>query len=72
MTDDLTNDQISLLCDIGELHQPRLTEDQKPDLKRLLAGGYIELAESPPGQFFKLTAKARKFLGERGAGLNEA
>ena len=70
MPDDLTDAQIALLCDIGEFDPSTQTEDKRRDLARLIAGGYIELAGSRPA--YKLTAKGNKFLGERGAGLNEA
>jgi hypothetical protein len=72
MPDDLTDDQIALLCDLGEQGQSDLTGDKNRDLERLISGGYVEPAERQPGPTFQLTAKARKFLGERGAGLNEA
>ena len=72
MSDDLTNSQIALLCDIGECDPSELTGDQKSDLDRLLSEGYVEPTESHPGSNFKLTAKGGEFLGKRGAGLNEA
>ena len=72
MSDDLTDDQIALLCAIGEGDSSKLSEDKKPDLERLISGGYVEPTESLPGSAFKLTAKGAKFLGVRGAGLNEA
>jgi len=72
MSDDLTDDEISLLCAIGEANPLELTADKKRDLERLISGGYAEPAESRPGSTFRLTAKAIEFLGKRGAGLNEA
>ena len=72
MSDNLTNSQVALLCDIGECHLSKLTSDQKSDLERLVSGGYAEPTDSHPGSTFKLTAKGGEFLGERGAGLNEA
>ena len=72
MTDDLTNDQIALLCDIGEFDPSKHAEDKKRDMERLIAGGYAEPAESHSGRAFELTAKGAAFLSERGAGLNEA
>jgi hypothetical protein len=72
MSDDLTDYQIALLCAIGEAHAANLTEDKKRDLERLISGGYVVPTESQPGSHFKLTAKGAQFLGERGAGLNEA
>jgi hypothetical protein len=72
MTDDPTDSQIALLCHIGAQDQSKLTGEQERDLETLISEDYVEAAESPRGPAFKLTAKARKFLGERGAGLNEA
>ena len=73
MSDDLTNSQIALLCEIGEYDDlSKLTSDQKRDLERLISGGYAEPTKSHPGTAFTLTAKGLEFLGERGAGLNEA
>jgi hypothetical protein len=70
MTDDLTNDQIALLCDIGEFDPLKQTENKKRNLERLISGGYVEPAGNRPA--YKLTAKGTQFLGKRGAGLNEA
>jgi hypothetical protein len=70
MTEDLTDHQIALLCDIGELDPKKQTEDKKRDLDRLVSEGYVRTTESHPA--FKLTAKGALFLGIRGAGLNEA
>jgi hypothetical protein len=72
MSDDLTDSQIALLCDIGQSDPSRLTSDQQGDLDRLLSEGFVELTQSHPGSMFKLTAKGVECLGMRGAGLNEA
>ena len=72
MSDDLTNTQIALLCAIGEHDPSKSTHDEQSDLERLLARGYVEPAPGRPGSAFKLTAKGVAFLGNRGAGLNEA
>jgi hypothetical protein len=72
MADDLTDDQIALLCDIGEYGQADQPDSRKRDLERLISGGYAEPTKGHPGSAFKLTAKGVRFLGERGAGLNEA
>jgi hypothetical protein len=71
MIDGPTDDQIALLCDIGE-GASELSKDKKRDLQRLLSEGYVELAPDHSNSTVQLTAKGRKFLGERGAGLNEA
>ncbi len=71
MSGNLTDDQVALLCEIGEIgesHQPDLASDKKGDLERLISGGYAEHRRSA----IKLTAKGLAFLSERGAGLNEA
>ena len=70
MPDDLTNDQIALLCDIGDRDRTKLADDKQLDLERLISLGFVDLTGSRPG--FNLTAKGAAFLGERGAGLNEA
>jgi hypothetical protein len=73
MSDDLTNSQIALLCDAGEYDDlSNLTGEQKRDLEWLISAGYIERMESHLRSTLKLTAKGVEFLGERGAGLNEA
>lgn len=61
---------------ITEAHNvhARITREQHPfaqkrrDLKQLIFDGYVGPVES----HFKVTAKGMKFLGERGAGLDEA
>ena len=72
MSDDLTNSQIALLCSIEEHDESRSNSEQKRDLERLVAEGYVQPTEDHPGSAFEPTAKAIAFLGERGAGLNEA
>ena len=72
MSDDLTDSQIALLCDIGEHDLSKATADQKRGLERLLSDGYVEPTQGQPGSAFKLTSKGVEFLGRRGAGLNEA
>lgn len=71
MSNDLTNDQIALLCAIGESDPSKLTANQTRELERLVSEGYAEPTASQSGARFKLTAKGMQFLGERGAGLNE-
>ena len=71
MSDELTDDQISLLVDIGEADQVHLAHGKKHDLEWLISAGYAERKENPLGGCFRLTAKALEFLGKRGVGLNE-
>jgi hypothetical protein len=72
MSDDLTDDEIALLCAIGETDPSKLIGNQTRDLERLISKGYLEPADSDPESTFKITKKGMEFLGERGAGLNEA
>ena len=73
LSNDLTNSQIALLCDIGEFDLSNFTGDEKRrDLERLISSGYVEPTENHPRSAFMLTAKGIEFLGKRGAGLNEA
>jgi hypothetical protein len=72
MADYLTDSQIALLCAIEEYDHSESTDDSKRDLERLISGGYVLPTSDHPGAAFELTAKAVAFLGERGAGLNEA
>jgi hypothetical protein len=69
---DLTNSQIALLCDIGELNLAEPTGDKKRDLERLISEGYVVSMENNARSAFRLAAKGLEFLGKRGAGLNEA
>ena len=52
MSEDLTNAQIALLCDIGEHHLSEATSDQKRDLERLVSRGYVEPVHGDPGSDF--------------------
>ena len=72
MSDDLTNSQVALLCAIEEHDHSNSTSDQKRDLEALMSAGYVQATRDHPGSAFQLTAKGIAFLGERGAGLNEA
>lgn len=71
MPEDLTDDQISMLFDIGEANQAHLAHGKHSDLEWLISAGYAERKENPMGGRFILTAKALEFLGKRGVGLNE-
>jgi hypothetical protein len=72
MSDDLTDSQIALICAIEEHDPAQSSSDEKRDLERLIAEGYVQPTAEHPGAALELTAKAIAFLGERGAGLNEA
>ena len=72
MSDDLTSEQIALLCDIGEFKMPDLTIERKRDLEHLISVGYVVPTEGDARSAFKLTLEAHEFLSMRGATLNEA
>jgi hypothetical protein len=72
MPDELTDSQIALLCDIGEFDSAKAGDAGARDLERLVSGGYVEPTPGRPGSAYRPTAKGAAFLGERGAGLNEA
>lgn len=72
MSEELTDTQVALLCDIGECDPTKLVGDQQDNLVRLLSGGYVKPVSHERGAALKLTAKGAEFLGQRGAGLNEA
>jgi len=70
---ELTDDDISLLCDIGDSFPATLDAEKRARLERLIARGLVEdaPAERAPAKY-QLTAKATKILTARGVGLNEA
>jgi hypothetical protein len=70
MPDELTNDQIALLCDIGEYDLSKATDQRKRELQELIDRGYVLANDQTPGRC-KLSGKGVELLGERGAGLNE-
>ncbi len=72
MSDDLTDSQIALLCAIEEHDPAKSSSDERRDLERLMSGGYVQPTDDHPGSAFELTAKGIAYLGQRGAGLNEA
>jgi hypothetical protein len=74
MSEELSDNQISLLCDIGDNARPlaHVHDARKSDLETLIRQGYAELVQDQLASPYRLTAKGIAFLSERGAGLNEA
>ena len=72
MSDELTDAQIAILCDVEEHDLSKIAGDKRRDLERLVAEGYVEPPNGDPDARLQLTAKALDFLSKRGAGLNEA
>jgi hypothetical protein len=67
----VSNQQISIMCDIAALGGAGLPADRHQHLVELVAAGYIERHEGTPG-LFRLTPKGQRVLDERGVGANEA
>ena len=69
----LSDDDIAVLCDVGDSFPARAGAAKRQRLERLIAEGFVEPARSSkgPGKY-QLTGKAQKFLAERGVGLNES
>jgi len=70
---ELNDDEISLLCDVGDTFPATLTAAKQARLESLIARGFVEAApaDKAPSKY-QLTAKANKILTARGVGLNEA
>ena len=62
----LRDDQIAVLCDIGQ--SIAFSDDKRCEVDELIRDGYV----AKDGDLYELTPKAEKVLLDRGAGLNEA
>jgi len=72
MSDDISDTQISLLCDIGQANRYDHSNGDNPDIEHLANRGYITIVSDNAGSTLQLTEKASSFLSARGATLNEA
>ncbi len=72
--ENLSNEQISLLVDIGQKAPLELDSQKRQLVEALLTSGFITPSDENDAELapYELTAKAQRFLSERGAGLNEA
>jgi hypothetical protein len=68
----ITDQQISILCDLGQSPIFALAFEKKRELDKLIADGFVELSDSGSLGNYKLTAKGETILADRGAGLNES
>ncbi len=70
---ELSDHEISLLCDIGDTFPATLSAEKQARLESLIERGFLEAApaDKAPSRY-QLTAKATKILNDRGVGLNEA
>jgi hypothetical protein len=70
---ELSDSDVSLLCDISGLFPDTPRAEKLAQLQRLIERGFVEDtgADQAPTRYH-LTAKATKILTARGVGLNEA
>jgi len=71
---DISNTQIALMADIGQKSPLTLNPEKRLALEALITAGFVtpsaenDAAMAP----YELTAKAQRFLEDRGVGLNES
>lgn len=72
--DVISDEQVSLLVDIGQKAPLDLSSEKRRLVEALLTAGFITPSNENDAELapYELTAKAERFLSERGAGLNEA
>jgi hypothetical protein len=70
---ELSDSEISLLCDVGDTFPVTLSAEKQARLEWLIERGFVERApaDKAPSKY-QLTGKANKILTARGVGLNEA
>lgn len=71
MSDDPSDSQISLLCDIGQSSRYVPPDERRADIERLKVTGYLEIVDGLQQATLQLTKKATTLLSARGATLNE-
>jgi len=70
---ELSDSDISLLCDISGSFPHTPSAEKLAKLQRLIERGFVEHTGADEAHArYQLTAKATKILTERGVGLNEA
>jgi hypothetical protein len=66
----ITDQEISLLCDVLEGRGADLNADKRKSLDQLIAKGFVVAADQESSVKYKLTGKAQQLLAERGVGLS--
>jgi predicted transcriptional regulator len=66
----ITDQEISILCDILEGWGANLNADKRKVLDHLIAKGFVVPADQKSVAKYKLTDKAQQLLAERGVGLS--
>ncbi len=71
---EISNEQISLLVDIGQRVPLDLDSEKRKLVEALITAGFIRPSRQSGAEHvpYELTEMAQRFLSERGAGLNEA
>ncbi len=69
MTNDLSDLEIAVLCDLLDNPRANLKAHKKAMLDQLVAKGLVEPAKDEPAKF-QLSDKARQILAERGVGIS--
>ena len=71
MADDpVTDEEISILCDLLERSDANLNADKRKVLDQLIAKGFVEPVDQGSPAKYKLTGKAQQLLAERGVGTS--
>jgi hypothetical protein len=66
----ITDQEISILCDILERSDANLTAEKRRLLDQLIVKGFVEPANQEGPARYKLTGRARQLLEARGVGLS--
>jgi predicted transcriptional regulator len=66
----VTDQEISILCDLLERSDANLNANKGKVLDQLIAKGFVEPVEQESPAKYKLTGKARQLLAERGVGVS--
>jgi predicted transcriptional regulator len=66
----ITDQEISILCDILEGQGANLKADKRKILDQLITKGFVVPADRESPAKYKLTGKAQQLLAERGVGLS--
>jgi hypothetical protein len=69
MTDDLSDLEIAVLCDLLEGPNVNLKSHKRTVLEQLIAKGLVEPAKDQPAKL-ELSDKAQHLLAERGVGIS--
>jgi hypothetical protein len=69
MTDDLSDLEIAVLCDLLDNSRANLKAHKRAVLDQLIAKRLVEPAKDEPARF-QLSDEARQILAERGVGIS--